>query len=126
MPVPEPHSSALSAAPSAPWQRRQAAFAPVFPCVPHLPIPGVLCLTMPPHCHPHTKLHTCVSNGEIFVRRAHSVRTVRAQRPIFCWLPKKQALNLPYKKQEECVPRGVSKVFPYFEVDEYIFGLGFT
>ena len=32
----------------------------------------------------------------------------------------------PHKSQEECVPKGVSKVSPCFEVNESIFGLGFT
>ena len=50
-----------------------------------------------------------------------------ALRPIFWWPRKKMAdLDLPHRSQEECVPRGVGKVSPYFEVDGSIFGLGFT
>ena len=60
-----------------------------------------------------------------------SIRTARARRaarrPIFWWPRKKLAdLDLPHKSQEECAPRGVSKVSPYFEVDESIFSLSFT
>ena len=51
-----------------------------------------------------------------------NIRTARARRPILCWLRQKLAhLELPHKSQE-----GVSKVPPSFEVDESIFGLGFT
>ena len=39
---------------------------------------------------------------------------------------KKAYLHLPQNSQEDCVPRGVSKVYPYFQGAEYIFGLGFT
>ena len=56
-----------------------------------------------------------------------NTRMACARRPIFWWPRKKLAhLEFPHKGQEECVPRGVSKVSPYFEVDESIFGLSFT
>ena len=39
---------------------------------------------------------------------------------------KKADLDLPCKSQEECAPRRASKVSPYYEVDESIFGLSVT
>ena len=48
------------------------------------------------------------------------------RRPIF-WRPRKKLadLDLPHKSQDESVPRGVSEVSPYFDIDESIFGLSF-
>ena len=39
---------------------------------------------------------------------------------------KKAHLELPHKSQEDCVRRVASKISPYYEVDESIFGLSFT
>ena len=63
------------------------------------------------------------AEAEVDVQRGN-IRTARARRLIF-WLPRKKLadLDLPHKSQEECVPRGARKVYPYFEVDESIFGL---
>ena len=57
-----------------------------------------------------------------------SFRTVRrTASDIMFRLHKKLAhLDLPHMSQEECVPRGVGKVSPYFVVGGSIFRLGFT
>ena len=61
----------------------------------------------------------CLWGNTRMARARHAAR-----RPIFWWLCKKLAdLDLPHKSQEECVPRGVSKVSPSFEVEESLFGL---
>ena len=55
----------------------------------------------------------------VFARRA-------TWRPIFCSKKNRLIYTSPHKSREECIPRGVNKVSPYCEVDESVFGLGFT
>ena len=65
----------------------------------------------------HYCSHGCMGGmgGSICTPRARRA----ARQPRLRWLGGKEArLHLPYKSQEECVPRGVSNVPPIFEVAE--------
>ena len=101
--------------------------------------------TVPAHTPPHTSAcHCCCKPGPALGTQQNAeethTRTLQghndwtcggtsarraARFPILWWLRKELAdLDLPHKSQEECVPRGVSKVSPCFEGEESIFGHG--
>ena len=63
-----------------------------------------------------TEQLACPASSGEYLHGVRFLLTTQKNRPIYA----------PHKSQEECVPRGLSKVSHYFEVDETIVGLGYT